>query len=65
MGICFWASFLFFVARSRQRLNSSMSVATEYIKCGGGVWFITLHAEVTVDKMERSDTARRIKQNVG
>jgi hypothetical protein len=31
--------------------------------CGGGVWFILLHAELTVDKMERSDTARNVGLN--
>jgi hypothetical protein len=35
--IPFWVSFLFFAARSCQRLNSSTSVATEYIKCRRGV----------------------------
>jgi hypothetical protein len=33
LGICFRASFLFFAARSRQRLNTSTSVAVASLCC--------------------------------
>jgi hypothetical protein len=65
MCISFRASFIFFKAKLCHCLNSSTSVAvvTEYMKCrrcvgGGG-------GELTVDKVEPSDTARGIEGDVG
>jgi hypothetical protein len=57
VSICFWASPLFFAARSRQLLNSKETDCIKYRRCVVGECGSFRYMLSWLDKMARSDTA--------